>query len=60
MSVFQTKLGQKNKTYVPILKKNILLEEDKFEANLLELAFERSPIGKPFVFSSTRVNFESI
>ena len=28
INVFQTKLGQKNKTYVPILKKNILLEEE--------------------------------
>ena len=57
VSVFQTKVGQKTKTYIPILKKNLLLEEDKFDKNLLELRFEKSPLGKPFVFSETHLNY---
>jgi len=47
-NVFNCKKSQKSKTYVPIIRRNVVYEEDSSE--LLEIKYERNPIGKPFVF----------
>jgi hypothetical protein len=45
------------KTYVPIIRRNCVLDRT---ANLLEVTYERNPVGKPFVFTEIDARFESI
>ena len=47
-NVFNCKKSQKLKTYVPIIRRNAVYEGS---THLLEIKYERNPIGKPFVFT---------
>lgn len=46
-NVFNCKKAQKLKTYVPIIKRNCVFDGI---TDLLQIKYERNPIGKPFVF----------
>jgi hypothetical protein len=52
--VFHCKKYQKLKTHVPIIKRNCILDRN---INLLELTYERNPVGKPFVFTEIDARF---
>jgi hypothetical protein len=56
-NVFNCKKSQKLKTYVPIIRRNIVNEDS---TALLAIQYERNPIGKPFVFTELEINFDSI
>jgi hypothetical protein len=59
--MFKMSYGEKYPTFVPILRKSTGTEEHKNTRDcLLKMEFEKSPIGKPFVFSSSKLNFQSI
>ena len=59
ISIFSSLPGQKKKTYVPILARNFLEHKDR-GLDLLSLKWDKSPLGKPFVFSESYVEFQSI
>lgn len=51
LNAFDSAPGQRNPAYVPFLYRNKYIEtNDKY---LLQLKFEKSPLGNPFVFSTT-------
>ena len=47
-TVFHSKKNQKLKNYVPIIKRSCVLDKT---VSLLELTYQRNPVGKPFVFT---------
>lgn len=56
-NVFNCKKSQKLKTYVPIIRRNVVYDGS---TDLLEIKYERNPLGKPFIFTEIDVQFESI
>jgi hypothetical protein len=58
VSIFQTQFNSEKQIYIPVVQKNILLQEDPsyFRKKLISLSFEKSPVGKPLVFSHSKIS----
>lgn len=53
-NVFNCKKSQKLKTYVPIIRRNVVYDGS---TELLSINYERNPQGKPFIFAEIDLQF---